>query len=313
MALFPNHGSNVTDLLAAADNAMYAAKRAGKGQIRMHDPDSSVNVSQKFHLVGELRRAIQNNELRAYFQPQFNAVTGAIIGAEALVRWQHPEHGLLPPNMFIHVAEDSGLIDKLGEWVLNDTLRQLGTWPEKFRTNVVVSVNASVRQLRDKEHFLYVLDAALERYSVKPESLEIEITETIWMGENDAAIATLHALRARGVSVAIDDFGTGYSNIAYLQSFPVDKLKFDRSFVVAGEESSGGKEILKAMVLLAKALNMEVLAEGVETKEQEQMLIDAGVEKVQGFLYAKPMPENDFVALLQLQPPSLLGSNFLIF
>lgn len=307
MALFPNHGSNVTDLLAAADNAMYAAKRAGKGQIRMHDPDSSVNVSQKFHLVGELRRAIQNNELRAYFQPQFNAVTGAIIGAEALVRWQHPEHGLLPPNMFIHVAEDSGLIDKLGEWVLNDTLRQLGTWPEKFRTNVVVSVNASVRQLRDKEHFLYVLDAALERYSVKPESLEIEITETIWMGENDAAIATLHALRARGVSVAIDDFGTGYSNIAYLQSFPVDKLKFDRSFVVAGEESSGGKEILKAMVLLAKALNMEVLAEGVETKEQEQMLIDAGVEKVQGFLYAKPMPENDFVALLQLQPPSLLG------
>ena len=302
MALFPHHGGNAPDLLAAADNAMYAAKRAGKGQVRMHDPDSSVNVSQKFHLVGELRRAIQNNELRAYFQPQVNSTTKEIIGAEALVRWQHPEHGLLPPNMFIHVAEDSGLIDKLGEWVLHDTLRQLGTWPAEHRNKVVVSVNASVRQLRDKEHFLYVLDAALHKYNICPSSLEIEITETIWMGDNDAAIKTLHALRERGVSVAIDDFGTGYSNIAYLQNFPVDKLKFDRSFVVAGQESLGGKEILRAMVQLAKALNMDVLAEGVETVEQEQMLIDAGVEKMQGFLYAKPMSESDFLAVLMSQP-----------
>lgn len=302
MALFPHHGNNAPDLLAAADNAMYAAKRAGKGQVRMHDPDSSVNVSQKFHLVGELRRAIQNNELRAYFQPQINAITKEIIGAEALVRWQHPELGLLQPNMFIHVAEESGLIDKLGEWVLHDTLRQLGTWPNEYRKTVVVSVNASVRQLRDKDHFLYVLDAALEKYNVAPRSLEIEITETIWMGETDAAVKTLNALRERGVSVAIDDFGTGYSNIAYLQNFPVDKLKFDRSFVVAGQESRGGKEILRAMVQLAKALNMDVLAEGVETVEQEQMLLEAGVEKMQGFLYAKPMAEKDFLAVLTSQP-----------
>ena len=298
MALFPHHGDNAPDLLEAADNAMYAAKRAGKGQVRMHDPDSSVNVSQKFHLVGELRRAIQNNELRAYLQPQINAVTKEIIGAEALVRWQHPEHGLLQPNKFIQVAEESGLIDKLGEWVLHDTLRQLETWPPEYRNNVVVSVNASVRQLRDKDHFLYVLDTALNKYNVAATSLEIEITETIWMGETDAAVKTLNALRERGVSVAIDDFGTGYSNIAYLQNFPVDKLKFDRSFVVAGQESAGGKAILRAMVQLAKALNMDVLAEGVETVEQEKMLIETGVEKMQGFLYAKPMPENDFLALL---------------
>lgn len=298
MALFPHHGHNAPDLLAAADNAMYAAKRAGKGQVRMHDPDSSVNVSQKFHLVGELRRAIQNNELRAYFQPQINAITKEIIGAESLVRWQHPEHGLLSPNLFIHVAEDSGLIDKLGEWMLHDTLRQLSTWPDNYRQKIVVSVNASVRQLREKDHFLYVLDAALQKYNIAPSSLEIEITETIWMGETDAAVKTLHALRERGISVAIDDFGTGYSNIAYLQNFPVDKLKFDRSFVIGGQESAGGREILRAMVHLAKALNMDVLAEGVETVEQEQMLLEAGVEKMQGFLYAKPMSEDDFRDLL---------------
>lgn len=303
MAFYPNHGSTAADLLLAADNAMYAAKRAGKAQIRMHDPDSSVSVSQKFQRVGELRRAIQNNELRAYFQPQFNAITKEIIGAEALVRWEHPTSGLLLPSMFIHDAEDSGLIDKLGEWVLHDTLRQLGNWPEEYKSKIVVSVNASVRQLRDQEHFLYVVDSALKQFNVKPSSLEIEITETIWMDNNDEAIDTLHALRKRGISVAIDDFGTGYSNIAYLQNFPVDKLKFDRSFVIAGQESEGGREILRAMVGLAKALNMDVLAEGVETSTQEKMLLEVGVEKVQGFAYAKPMPEHDFLLLLKNQKP----------
>lgn len=301
MALFLSHASTVQDLLIAADNAMYAAKRAGKGQARMHDPHSSTNVSQKFHLVGELRRAIQNNELRAYFQPQLNALTHKIVGAEALVRWEHPERGLLLPNMFISVAEDSGLIDKLGEWVLHDTLRQLSAWPREYRENMVVSVNASVRQLRDQENFLYTLDAALNKYNVSPKNLEIEITETIWIDKQDEAVNTLHELQARGVSVAIDDFGTGYSNIAYLQSFPVDKLKFDRSFVVAGQESNGGKEILRAMVQLARALNVQVLAEGVETKEQEAMLLDVGIENMQGFAYSRPLSEKAFLTLLERQ------------
>jgi len=298
MAMYPYHANNAQDLLAAADNAMYAAKRAGKGQIRMHEHDSAVNVSQKFHLAGELRRAIQNNELRAYLQPQFNVINGEIIGAEALVRWQHPELGLLAPNMFIQVAEESGLIDKLGEWMLNDALRQLKTWPKKHKEKIVVSVNASVSQLRDKEQFLYIVSSALKKHEAKPENLEIEITETIWMGDNKSAEETLHALRKMGVSIAIDDFGTGYSNIAYLQNFPVDKLKFDRSFVIAGEESNGGKEILKAMVQLAQALHMDVLAEGVETKKQESVLVDVGIKKMQGYKYSRPLPEIEFLDML---------------
>ena len=166
---------------------------------------------------------------------------------------------------------------------------------------MVVSVNASVRQLRDQENFLYTLDAALNKYNVSPKNLEIEITETIWIDKQDEAVNTLHELQARGVSVAIDDFGTGYSNIAYLQSFPVDKLKFDRSFVVAGQESNGGKEILRAMVQLARALNVQVLAEGVETKEQEAMLLDVGIENMQGFAYSRPLSEKAFLTLLERQ------------
>ena len=305
LAIFPEHGDTANELLLAADNAMYAAKRAGRSQIRMHDPASSVNVSQKFHLVGELRRALQNSELRAFLQPQFHATDGRIVGAEALVRWEHPDRGLLGPREFIDVAETSGLIDKLGEWVLHDTLRQIGTWPEEFRTRLVVSVNASVRQLRDKEHFLSVVDDALKKYGILAKNLEIEITETIQMGPGDVAVETLHALRARGVSVALDDFGTGYSNIAYLPHFPVDKLKFDRSLVLAGQNSPHGKEILRTLAQLAFKLNMRVLAEGVENDEQEAMLLDAGIEYMQGFKYAKPMPERAFLQLLLAQPRSV--------
>jgi diguanylate cyclase (GGDEF)-like protein/PAS domain S-box-containing protein len=291
VALVPMDGSIPDRLLKHADIALYRAKEEGRNASRFFEPEMDARLQRRKALERELRLALTRDELALYYQPKVSLSNGEVAGSEALVRWQHPERGLVPPNEFIGVAEETGLILQLGEWVLRTACRQAVAWPD-----LEVSVNISPAQFRQPD-LVQIVRSALQDSGLEPHRLELEVTESVLIQQPDAAAKLLDDLKALGIRVAMDDFGTGYSSLSYLQRFHFDKIKVDRSFIWAIGKEPTAKAIVRAVINLANSLGMLTCAEGVETDEQLSALRREGCSEVQGYLFGKPMPAAEFTRL----------------
>jgi len=301
VALAPRDGRDPQALLQCADLALYAAKAAGRNTYRFFDQQMAESARARVRLQHELGQALSANQFTLHFQPQMKLGTGEVIGFEALVRWQHSERGLIGPGEFIPVAEETGQIVPLGNWVLRESCRIASRWPQRLR----VAVNLSAVQFRSSA-VIDLVDEALTESGLEPERLELEITESALIEDLEGAQATLAALRSRGVRVAMDDFGTGYSSLAYLKRFPMDKLKIDGMFVRSLDSDQDAQAVVTAIISLARALRLDTTAEGVETPEQLVMLKALGCDDVQGFLISRPMPEADVPAYLERTSVALI-------
>jgi len=299
IAQFPEHGAS-DRLLACADAAMYAAKRAGGGGWAMYQPGMGGNPGEQAALQQALRLALARGELSLHYQPKVQAASGAVQGLEALLRWRHPERGMVSPAVFIPVAERCGLIGQIGQWVIDEACAQLARWRDQG-WHGQVAVNLSPHQLRQPELVARVLDA-LARHALQPTQLVLEVTETAMMENLQADGQVLARLSAIGVTIAIDDFGTGYSSLAYLRRLPARELKIDRSFVQDVDTDSDARAVMQAVVGLAHALRMQVVAEGVETVGQRTLLTAMGCDLLQGYLLARPMPAEAVLPWLAAQP-----------
>lgn len=294
IALAPYDGTDPELLLKASDMALYAAKGAGGGRHKFFDSCMADQISIRRQIEVDLRRAVENDELELYYQPQLDLKSGAISGFEALMRWRHPTKGLINPSDFIPVAEDTGLIGPLGSWALRTACLEAKNWPARLK----VAVNVSSVQFRTGNLVETVQNAL--RYSGLPaDRLELELTETILMQECDANMSTFHELRQIGTKISMDDFGTGYSSLSYLRSFPLDKIKIDRSFVKDLETKSGSDVIIRSVIDIAKSLNLTTTAEGVETPQQLKLLKSLGIDEAQGYCLSKPLPAHELPALIK--------------
>ena len=286
------------DLMRNADLAMYEAKRQGGGRCRLFEEAMHAVVLTRLELAGELQEAVEQEQFELHFQPIVSLDSSAVLGAEALVRWRHPERGLLPPGEFLPLAEESGLIVPLGRWVLEDACRTLRGWQEEIPgLPVYLTVNVSMRQLHEPAIVDHVREA-LAGSDLAPDRLVLEITESFLADETEAPRLRLQRIRALGVRLAVDDFGTGYSALGYLQRFPIDMLKIDRSFVAHARPGSPSRNLVRSIVQLGRSLHLEPVAEGVEDAEQAAELRAMGVRVGQGFHFARPLPPDDFAALL---------------
>ena len=292
VALFPDDGSDLDTLLRNADVAMYQAKNAGRNSVRFYSGTMSLRSLERLELENGLRYALQRDQLELYYQPQIDVATQRMVCVEALLRWNHPERGQIPPDKFIPLAEECGLIAPLGELVLTTACRQIKAWQDKFDDQLSIAVNVSSQQFFHSDVADIVLKAVFEA-SLKPSSLTLELTETILMNDVEETIATLNKLRDAGTSLAMDDFGTGYSSLSYLKRLPLDTLKIDRSFVMDLENNSDDAAICAAIIAMAHNLDLKVIAEGVETQEQLNYLSDQGCDEIQGFLISKPLPASE--------------------
>ncbi len=283
IAVAPADGRDASALLKNADMALYRAKAEGRSTARFFEPSMDIQRQARRRLELDLRRAVEEEQFEVHYQPLVDLDTGRVSGFEALLRWHHPEHGLVPPGDFIPIAEEVGSIVAIGEWVLHRACREAALWPEE----VSVAVNVSPAQFRTR-HLAGVVAEALRRSGLAPGRLELEITETVLLRESEVVLATLHQLRAAGVRIAMDDFGTGYSSLSYLRSFPFDKIKIDQSFVRDVARNADSLAIVRAAIGLGASLGMKVAAEGVETPEQAEILQAARCDQLQGFLYGRP-------------------------
>ena len=291
VAYYPAHGEGAAELMQRADVAMYSAKRDQTG-FMIYSPDDDRHSVQRLTLQGELRRAIENNQLMLYYQPKIATGTPRLVGVEALVRWHHADHGSVPPEEFVGLAERTGLIRPLTRWVIEAVLRQQHAWRQRG-IDLSVAVNLSVRLLQDTD-FPDQLRTLIDDLGGAPGALQLEITESALMAEPDTAMAVLDQLAAMGCRLSLDDFGTGYSSLSYLQRLPIDELKIDRSFVLAMNQDSSAAVIVRAVVNLAQSLNLAVVAEGVEKREIYDRLSELGCDQVQGHLIGRPMPADAF-------------------
>lgn len=295
---YPEDGQVAEELLRAADAAMYQAKESGRNSLQIFNADLRSRAASRANLETDLSHAIERDEFLLHYQPQVDLRTGAIAGVEALLRWQHPVHGNIPPGRFIPVAEESGLIVPIGEWVLRRACRQIREWQDAGLPPVRVAVNISAKQL-NRPGLLDVLRQSLEAAEVDPACLELELTESTSMDDPEKTIPLLHKLREVGVSLAIDDFGTGYSNMQYLTRLPIDKLKLDGSFVREITSNPGHFAIAEAITVMAHHLKLKVVAEMAESAGQVMLLNSFGCDQVQGYFFAKPMPADACAALLR--------------
>ena len=299
IALYPRDAGDAKGLARCAEQAAYAAKGAGRAQHHFFDEAMNALASERLARESDLRRAVAEGQLRLYYQPKVDAGTGRILGAEALVRWQHPERGLVPPAEFIPLAEESGLILPLTDWVIETACADLRQRRDAGLRIVPVSVNLAAPSFVH-DGLLAQLDELLERYRIDPAWLTFEVTESLLMTDIDRAVERLHALRERGFGLSLDDFGTGYSSLSYLKRFPVHELKIDRSFVV--DVCRGGRDgaLAASIIALGREFGLRVVAEGVETGEQAAFLLGHGCPHQQGYLFARPMPADDFNALMRI-------------
>ncbi|MFM2052264.1 MAG: hypothetical protein RL456_301 [Pseudomonadota bacterium] len=301
VSLYPRDGPDVQSLLKFADTALYKAKAAGRNTYRFFSQEMDAQAHARLRLENDLRRALERAELRLHYQPLF-LCDGTLRGAEALVRWHHPQRGIVPPAEFIPVAEDTGMIHVIGDWVLDEACRQARRWHDRGHAGLRVSVNLSARQL-ERSGLDLTVRSALRRSGLDPRMLELEITESSVMEDPARALDLLHALRAVGVGLSVDDFGTGYSSLAYLKRFPLDGLKIDRSFVDGIPDDGDDMAIVEAIVAMARKLKLRIVAEGVETPAQRAVLQRLGCDELQGYLLGHPVSAADMTALLRRQPP----------
>jgi diguanylate cyclase (GGDEF)-like protein len=285
IALAPLHGTDLDQILKNADLAMYAAKSAGRRTYRFFEPDMDAQAKARRKLEIDLRQAIADDGIEVYYQPCLSLTDNSITGCEALVRWRHAERGMISPAEFVPIAEETGLINQLGEFVLMTACAEAATWPDNIR----LAVNVSPVQFRSVTLALKIM-AALAASGLSANRLELEITEAVLIRDDDAALAILHQLRAIGVRIALDDFGTGYSSLSYLQRFPFDKIKIDRCFVNDIAEPGGSSGIVRAVVNIAAERHMTTTAEGVETEQQQELLRGLGCSEMQGYLFSRPKP-----------------------
>ena len=297
IAIYPGDGGNQHDLLTNADAAMYHAKGLGRNAYSFFEPSMNADVHQQLQLVQDLRRAVERHELVLHYQPKFNAPNGPIMGVEALVRWQHPQRGLVPADEFIPLAEKTGLIVPLGAWVLDEACRQMAQWQREGHAGWTVAVNLSALQFGHAA-LIDTVRETLARHALDPRSLMLEITESTAMRDVDASLQILQQLDAMGVRISIDDFGTGYSSLLYLKRLPASELKIDRGFVRDLAHDTEDAAIVSAIVALDQTLNLRIVAEGVETAEQQAFLTRLGCHSLQGYLLGRPMTAESLSAAM---------------
>jgi len=288
ISIFPEHGADGETLIRNADAAMYSAKDYGRNNFQFFTQDMNAEVVERLTLESSLRLALEKRELFLVYQPQMEIASGRITGLEALLRWQHPELGLVPPDKFIRIAENSGLIVPIGEWVLRTACSQARKWQDEGLPTVSVAVNVSAVQFR-QEGFRKLIDRVLRETGLAPEYLELELTESLLLSNADVTLSVLRGLKAMGLKLAIDDFGTGYSSFSYLKHFPVSKLKIDRSFVREVAANPDDAAITTAIISMAKSLNLKVIAEGVEDEAQMSFLRAHQCDEIQGYYFSKPL------------------------
>jgi diguanylate cyclase (GGDEF)-like protein/PAS domain S-box-containing protein len=297
ISLFPDDGRNEFSLMKHADIAMYRAKDRGKNTFQFYSAQMDLHSAELLALESGLRRSLERNEFVLFYQAKVETKTGKIIGAEALVRWQHPELGLVAPTHFIPLAEESGLIVPLSQWVLKEALHQIIRWQEQGLPAMRVAVNLSARQFVD-DNLLNDTIIALRESGIDPSLLELEITESMMMYNTDKTIQMLAELRSMGIRIAIDDFGIGYSSLSHLKQFPIDIIKIDRSFIKDIPGDKADEAITDAIIAMSKTLKIKVVAEGVETIEQLHFLRARGCDEIQGYFFSRPIPAADFARLL---------------
>jgi diguanylate cyclase (GGDEF)-like protein/PAS domain S-box-containing protein len=289
IACFPDDGLDAAALMKHADAAMYAAKAAGRGTYRFFQPAMTDTAVQRLQLEMQLRHAVTNSELELFYQPKVSLSTGCAGAVEALVRWRHPQRGLVPPMDFIPLAESTGIIDELGDWVLEEACRQSRAWLDQGLGRIKIAVNVSARQLQHCDLVERIRELT-QQYGISPSDLEVELTESVLMANRLEISGVLTRLRDIGVLIAVDDFGTGYSSLAYLRRLPIDVLKIDRSFVMNADCDDGDAQVVKLILALGRSLKLAIVAEGVETQSQADFLQACGCETAQGYLYSRPQP-----------------------
>jgi diguanylate cyclase (GGDEF)-like protein len=298
VSIYPDDGRDAETLIKNADTAMYQAKENGRQSYQFFKRAMNVRAVERQSIEESLRRALPRQEFVLHYQPKVDLTTGAISGAEALVRWMHPTRGLIPPGQFIAIAEDSGLILPIGNWVLREACTQAKAWQDADLPVTTISVNVSAMQLRE-EGFVEGVFGILMDTGLDPRSLELELTESVLMKQADSAAAILQTLRERGVQIAVDDFGTGYSSLSYLRKFPIDALKVDQSFVSHITDAGDDTSIVTAVISMARSLKLRVIAEGVETSTQLAFLLEHECDEAQGYLFSRPVPPQQFARLLR--------------
>jgi diguanylate cyclase (GGDEF)-like protein/PAS domain S-box-containing protein len=302
-AIHPNDGEDAETLIMHADAALHRAKAGGGGAFQMFTEEMGARAAQMLTMQNRLRRALDRQEFVAFFQPQVDVITGEITGCEALARWISQDEGLIPPGKFIPVAEEYGLIDAICVQVLADACRWSAEWRKRGLPSPTVAVNISGRQFHNSRQLIQIVEDSLNSFDIAPENLELELTESSAMNDPENAINVVNLFRQRGVSCSIDDFGTGYSSLSVLKRFPIRKLKIDRSFVMDVTTDSNDAAIVQAIIAMAHALNLKVVAEGVETMEHLEFLSSVGCDSIQGYLFSRPLPGEEMAAMLGAGKP----------
>ncbi|QCU89190.1 EAL domain-containing protein [Thiomicrorhabdus sediminis] len=297
VSLSSTDGKNPIELMKNADTAMYQAKASGRNNYAFYDPEMTEKALYRLEVEENLREAIKHRQFVMHYQPQYDIAEGKITGFEALVRWQHPEKGMIPPIDFIPLAEDTGMIIHIGQQVMFDAMLAAVNWRKSGIIDQRIAINVSARQFQD-ERLLELVEDSLMATGCQPEWIELEITESLVLSDYDYAANVLSALQKMGITVSIDDFGTGYSSLAELKRMPIDKLKIDQSFVRNIPEEREDCEITRAIISMANSLGLDLIAEGVETEQQAQFMVENGCQKAQGYLYSKPLPEEEIIQLL---------------
>jgi EAL domain-containing protein (putative c-di-GMP-specific phosphodiesterase class I) len=303
IAMYPADGKDFEMLSKCADAAMYRAKQGGRNSHCFFTTEMQEHSARSLLMENALRRALERKQLFLHYQPQISLRDGRIVGVEVLLRWQHPELGMIPPADFIPIAEESGQILRIGEWVLRSAIGQVKSWMDAGLPPMMMAVNLSSVQFRHP-HLPELVTRILEEHGLEPRYLELELTEGVAMGDAQVAIGVMDRLHERGIRISIDDFGTGYSSLNYLRRFKVYKLKIDKSFVQDIGKDPEGRAIIVAIISLAKSLGLRTIAEGVETDDQLEFLRDQGCNEVQGYYFSKPLPADEFDAFVRARHAS---------